>query len=143
MPQTTLINRFGKIAGWNSKKVNILGRNIEGITKIQYTDNQEMNPEYGAGGYPVGYSEGNYQATASVTLFMEEIIALQKSLTPGLRLQDIPPFDIVVSYTYNNMLVKDIIRNCKFKNNGREVGQGEGKVLVEMELLCSHIQWAV
>ena len=32
----TLINKFGKIAGWNSVKVVMLGRQVEGITALSY-----------------------------------------------------------------------------------------------------------
>ena len=33
----TLINKFGKIAGWNSVKVVMLGRQVEGITDRKST----------------------------------------------------------------------------------------------------------
>ena len=39
----TLINKFGKIAGWNSVKVVMLGRQIEGITALSYKDSKEKD----------------------------------------------------------------------------------------------------
>ena len=44
----TLINKFGKIAGWNSVKVVMLGRQIEGITALSYKDSKEKDNIYGA-----------------------------------------------------------------------------------------------
>ena len=49
----TLINKFGKIAGWNSVKVVMLGRQVEGITALSYKDSKEKENIYGAGEYPV------------------------------------------------------------------------------------------
>lgn len=45
----TLINKFGKIAGWNSVKVVMLGRQVEGITALSYKDSKEKDNIYGAG----------------------------------------------------------------------------------------------
>ena len=48
----TLINKFGKIAGWNSVKVVMLGRQVEGITALSYKDSKEKDNIYGAGEFP-------------------------------------------------------------------------------------------
>ena len=69
----TLINKFGKIAGWNSVKVVMLGRQVEGITALSYKDSKEKDNIYGAGEFPVGRGEGNYKAEASITLLKEEV----------------------------------------------------------------------
>lgn len=78
----TLINKFGKIAGWNSVKVVMLGRQVEGITALSYKDSKEKENIYGAGEFPVGRGEGNYKAEASITLLKEEVNALQLALGP-------------------------------------------------------------
>jgi hypothetical protein len=98
--RTTIINKFGKMAGWNSVTARALGRDIVGIKKIAYSDEQEMDNEYGAGKMPIGQSEGNYKAKASIELTIEERLALQASLPSGTRIQDIAPFPIVVAYDY-------------------------------------------
>ncbi|MCI2229583.1 hypothetical protein MC378_10425 [Polaribacter sp. MSW13] len=141
--RTTIINKFGKMAGWNSVTARALGRDIVGIKKIAYSDEQEMDNEYGAGGMPVGQSEGNYKATASIELTVEERLALQSSLPPGFRIQDIAPFPIVVAYDYEGKIYKDIIQNCRIKDNGVDVKQGDKTISTEHNLLTSHISWNV
>lgn len=37
----TLINKFGRVAGWNNVKVVMLGRQVEGITALSYKDSVE------------------------------------------------------------------------------------------------------
>lgn len=141
MATLTLINKFGKMGGWNDVKVRILGRKLEGITELEYSDEQELENVMGAGEYPIGQSDGNYEAKASITLYMEEMRALLDSLPPTVRLQQIPAFDIVVKYMYGTRIYTDRIRNCKFKNNGVAVKQGDKTIAQKFELLCTHVDW--
>lgn len=140
---STLINKFGKLAGWNSITVNMLGRDVEGITELEYNDTLELENVYGAGKFPVGFGEGNYQATAAITLYLEESNAIQRSLPPGKSMTDIAPFDIVVEYEYNGFKVKDRIHNCKIKGRGVAVKQNDKTIAYKHELLVSHIGWNV
>lgn len=145
MPQAqpTIINKFGKIVGWSRVILSLYGRDVEAIAEISYDDEQEKDNEYGGGKYAIGQSEGNYKAKASISLYSEEIVAIQKSLPPGRRITDIPPTDIGVEYDYNGVIIKDAIRNASFKNNGREVKQGDGKIVTKLEILTSHIDWNI
>jgi hypothetical protein len=138
---TILINKFGKIAGWNSITLRMLGRDVEGITELNYNDTVEKENIMAAGGFPVGRGEGNYAATAQITLLSEEIVALQKSLRPGKRLTDIAPFDINVKYEYNGFVYKDVIRNCEFMGNSRAASQNDKSLSNQFTLLVSHIEW--
>lgn len=138
-----LINKFGYMAGWNNVTVNLLGRDLEGITELAYSDETEKENVYGAGGMPVGRGAGNYAAEASITLLREEVVALQKSLPPGSRLQDIAPFDIVVQYEYDGFIYTDRIRNAEFKGNGVEVKQNDKTISRKYDLIVSHIEYNV
>lgn len=139
----TLINKFGKIAGWNSVKLVMLGRQVEGITALSYKDNVEKENIYGAGKMPVGRGEGNYKAEASITLLKEEVNALLLALGPGKRLTDIEPFDIPIIYEYNKLILKDVIRNVEFTDNGVDVKQGDKSIATQFTLIPSHIDWNV
>lgn len=140
----TIINKFGTVQGWNSLTVNTLGRDLEGITAINYDDTVTREQVYGAGKFPVGRSESNYEATSSITLLKEERDALLAALTPGMRIQDIPPFDITCLYARSGgQIQKDVIRNAQFTNNGVELTQGDGSSAFEFTLIVSHIDWNV
>ena len=138
----TVINSLGKLVGWNAITVRVLGRDLVGIAKIAYSDEQVSNNAPGAGKYPVGIEEGNYTATASIDLFNEEVRALQNALPIGKRLQDIAPFDITVSYVLNGNRVNDILHNVRFINNGVDVSQGDGKIVRSFNLALTHITHA-
>lgn len=138
----SVINKFGEMLGWNAIRVNLFGRDVEGITGISYTDTETKENVYGAGKYPVGRSRGNYEAEASMTLYKEEADALR--LASPVRLQEIAPFDVVVQYVaLNGAIQTDVLRNCEFTNDGVEVEQADGSITTEYTLILSHIDWNV
>lgn len=142
MAQATIINRFGKIAGWNSLTARFFGRNVEAFNELEYHDKQSIENAYGGGEYPIGEEEGNYETeNCSISLYSEELIALQKG-APGGRLNKLPATDFVSQYEYNGVIYKDILRNVRFRNNGRQVTQGNGKIVTKIDLKVSHIDWA-
>jgi len=144
MANTTIINKFGEMQGWNSVTANMLGRDLEAITALKYGDSEAKENVYGAGKFPVGRSRGNYEPFASITLNKEEIDALQQALPSGKRITDISPFDIVVEYANNDGLIKkDRIRNCEFTNQEVDVKQADGTIETEYELIVSHIEYNV
>lgn len=141
MPQATIINNFGTVIGWNQHEVVVLGRTVEGITKIVMKDNQEVEGVYAAGKYPVGIGEGNYSAEFGMTLLLEEVQFLLDSLPPGSTVQDIPPFDVPVLTIRNGVIKKDVATSVKIKGLGKEVSQGDKSVAMEIPCFCPRILW--
>lgn len=143
MAKTTIINAFGKMAGWNSVTCRLFGRDVVGIKKVAYDDEKDKENEYGAGNMPIGQSDGNYKAKAAFELTLEERLAIQNSIPKGMRIQDIAPFAIVVAYEYQGRVYKDVLNNCGFKNNGVDVKQGDKSISTNFDLIISHIDWNV
>ncbi|AFL98376.1 hypothetical protein [Ornithobacterium rhinotracheale] len=139
----TVVNPFGKMQGWNKITINLLGRDVVGISELSYSDTTKKENAYGAGNMPVGRTEGNYEAKASITLYKEEVDAITKSLPSGKRLQDIEPFDIIVLYDKKGEIRKDRINYCEFTGNSVEVKQNDGSISVKCELIVSHIDWNI
>lgn len=142
--RTTIINKFGTMQGWNSITMNMMFRDVEGISKIQYDDNVPKENVYGAGGFPIGRSAGNYEPTFSFELFKEEDDALQGSLPPGGRVQDIAPSDVIVEYERaDGTIQRDIARNMEIVGRGRDITQNDGTITVPYTCIVSHIDWNV
>lgn len=140
----TIINKFGKMQGWNDITINMLGRDLEGVTELSYNDSQKKENVYGAGKFPIGRSRGNYEAKASITILKEEIDALKLSLGFASTIRDIAPFDIVVQYeTDLGVFNKDRIINCEFMGDGVDVKQNDGSIATKYELIVSHIDWNI
>jgi hypothetical protein len=139
MANIPLIN--GVAYSWADISFNIFGVEISGVDAISYSDEQAITDNYGAGRNPVSRSYGQITYEASITLHMEEVIALQNASPTG-RLQDLPEVDIpVVFLPENGVISTDVLKNVKFTKNTREVSKGDDMVAVEIPLRISHIIW--
>jgi hypothetical protein len=131
----------GTAYSWSQITVNILGIPVAGVTGVSYTEEQEMQDNYGAGNRPVSRGYGNITTEGSVTLHMEEVEALQAAVTTG-RLQDIPEFDIVVAFLpEGGVITTHTLKNCRFKTNGRDLEQNQMAIEVEIDLQIAQILW--
>lgn len=131
----------GKLYDWADIVLTIAGVPVTGVTGIEYKDEQEVEMKYGAGRYPVGFGKGRISCDGKITLYQEEVEAIQRQSPTG-RLQDIAPFNIIVSYLPDTGIVStDKLRNVVFKNNGRTWGEGDTGKTVEIDLAMSHIEW--
>ena len=131
----------GMLYSWADIVAAISGVPVTGITGIEYGDDQDVVNKYGAGRHPVGRAKGRITPSAKITLYQEEVEALQRQ-APNGRLQDIAPFDITVTYIPDSGIVTvDKIRNCQFKANSRKWKEGDTGQEVELELVTSHIEW--
>lgn len=135
---TPLIN--GVAYSWADVTMNVLGVPIVGVTEIMYEEPQEVEGNYGAGNYPVSLGYGKVEPKASITLYMEEVEKIT-NIAPNRRVQEIPPFDIVVNFLRDTKVVNHKIRNVVIKTNKREMKQGDKVFAVQFELFCSHIEW--
>lgn len=134
-----IINRFGEMAGWNSVKVSLFGRELEGIVEVTYGMEQEKENVFGAGVSPIGRGKGNRTATFSMTLALEERLALLDSIPPGTSLLDIPPFDVPISFMYGTKVYTDVVRNVEFKNDGVETKQNDKSIAIKFDCIASHV----
>lgn len=132
----------GVLYGWADIVVTIGGIPVTGITSIEYGDKQDVANRYGAGRHPVGRSKGRITPSAKITLYQEEVEAIQRTVSNG-RLQDVSFFDVQVSYLKDegSPIVIDKIRNCSFLDNPRKLKEGDTGFEVEIEVLPSHIEW--
>jgi hypothetical protein len=130
----------GVVPSWATMQVLIEGVPITGITSINYNDNQDIQNIYGAGQQPIGRGYGRITPTADITLERSEIETIRKA-SPSGRLQDIAPFDIVISYIpiEGSMIANHIIKGCQFLDDGNEAKEGDTKNEKQLNLLPSHI----
>lgn len=132
----------GMLYSWANIVATISGVPLTGITAIEYGDSQDVVNKYGAGRHPVGRAKGRITPSAKITLYQEEVEAIQAQ-APNGRIQDIAPFDITVTYLPDSGIIRtDKIRNVQFSANSRKWKEGDTGQEVELELVPSHIEWA-
>lgn len=132
----------GRTYDWGMVKTSIGGVSTENCAAINYQDDQEVTAVYAGGRYPVGYGKGRIEASGSITLLMEDVVALQGG-APGGRLQDIAPFNIVVSYLHptTQKITTDVLESCVFRTNQRNWTEGDTSQQVELPLMIGRIKW--
>lgn len=131
----------GMLCSWADVVALIGGVPITGIIGVEYGDSQEVVNKYGAGRYPVGRAKGRITPSGKIILYQEEVQALSAQSPTG-RLQDLPPFDMIVQYIPDSgILVTDKVRNCHFSDNARKWKEGDTGQEVELPLVPSHIEW--
>jgi hypothetical protein len=141
MPQANNIPLINGVAyDWGQIVVNVLGSRLFGITGVTYDEDQTIEDNFGAGNFSVERGFGQIEYTGALTLQMKEI-ELLTNIAPNRRIQNIPEFDIIVSYLNDNAVVTHTLKNCRFKNNGREVAQGDTMIEKELTLAIGNIQW--
>ena len=134
-----LIN--GKAYDFGSIVCTILGVPIAGITKIMYSQTQEKQDNFGSGYNPVSRGYGKKEATCSISLSMNEIAAI-RAAAPNRSLLDIPSFDITVTFLNAQLVITDVIKNCEFKSDKYEGAQGDMDANIDLDLICSHIEFS-
>lgn len=132
----------GRTYDWGMVKASIGGVTTENCAAINYQDDQEVEAVYAGGRYPVGYGKGRIESSGSITLLMEDVVALQGG-APGGRIQDIAPFDIVVSYLHptTQKITTDVLEGCVFRTNQRNWTEGDTSQQVELPLMIGRIKW--
>lgn len=132
----------GRTYDWGMVKASIGGVSTENCAAINYSDDQEVAAVYASGRYPVGFGKGRIEASGSITLLMEDVVALQGG-APGGRIQDIAPFNIVVSYLHptTQKITIDVLESCVFRTNQRNWNEGDTSQKVELPLMIGKIKW--
>lgn len=135
-------NINGKSYSWGQVIVKMSNATLPfaGIVAVSYKQAQEKENVYGAGVYPVARGRGNKAAEASITIMMEEVMKIVRSI-PSRNLEDMEQFDLVISYMHPQLdrIVTDTVRNCEFLDQSRTLNQNDKSFSIELPLICSHV----
>lgn len=138
-PLTPLIN--GKSYSWADIQLLAGGSPILGITSVNYEQAQEKLNLYGSSNQPISFGNGRKSATASITIYFEELQKLRNA-SPNKQIVDLGLFSVIVSYIDPlNVPVTHTLRNCRFVNDPVQSNEGDGMMLCNLTILPSHIEY--
>ena len=134
----SLIRKNGKAYDSGDVVVSIIGRIESEVKEITYSTEQEHQLNHSLNNRASSWSMGKITHTASVTLYMAAVVALEKKCNGDLL--SLKPFDINVTFTNEyNEVVNDTL-TVKFKSQGREV-TGEMGLSKQFELFVIDIKY--
>lgn len=139
MSKPALIN--GKAYDWDSLIILIGGVPVTGISEINYSEEQDIEDNPGAGNLPVSRGFGLINNQGSMKLHMEELEALQNASPTG-RIQDIDFFDVVVSWINGAKTTTHTLQACTCMTNGREMSSGDANSEFSVPLKIGKIAWS-
>lgn len=119
-------------------KVKLAGVVIPSVSKINYTEEQEKENNYGTGERPVSRGRGKIEPKASFEISMNDIEAL-RDVAPNGSLLKLQPFDIEVSFLNAQRVITHTIKNCEFTSDGVEAGTDDKDIKRTFDLIPSHI----
>jgi hypothetical protein len=135
--------------GWINVKIFLSNtpEPVTGVTGLSYNEVNTKTALYGGGNEPIGYAVGNYEYDGEITLYENEVTALQKIAQNqgdvAGSITSILPFDIIITIdkTGTAEIKRHVLKNVVFQSNGRQLTQGDGAILVTIPLLFSKILW--
>jgi hypothetical protein len=135
-----LIN--GKAEEHADIQVVIMGQLMTGFTSIEYTDDQDIQNVHAAGSAVNARVHGKQNPTAKISFLASTLSAFQNLVPTTRRIQEIPEFDVIVTYVDSAYVTKvHVLKNARFKNNGRKAATGDGAIIVDVDLVISNIEY--
>jgi hypothetical protein len=136
----------GTSYGWSQIEIRFsnIVQPLHGVTNLDYSEDQKVEFAFGANNRPVSRGYGNVVAAGSITLHMDDIEAIRRSIPSG-NLGDLGEFDVIITYNHPDTLkmTAHTIKNCYINENGVSVGQDDTVIEKQLNLNPSHILWNV
>ena len=130
---------------WHHSTVNILGRNLVGITAWEFKKEVEKTAEYGAGQQAIDIQEGPEKCSGSITVFGYELDKMEQAakLAGYGSLLHVPHEAIVVTTCLRKTLADPITtitaRGVSFTETTDGMGQGDKKRECPLPFICLDI----
>jgi hypothetical protein len=128
---------------WADVDILIGGVVVTHARGVSYKTAQEKEPVYGRGNKPMHISSGNIAYTGELKILQGGLEKMQEAAGAGVDLNDLPPFDIVVTYKPNRnttVLVVDIIKFAEFTDVEKAINQNDKFMEVTLPFVALEIQ---
>lgn len=133
-----LIN--GRAYDYVDIQLSILGAEINGVTEINYTQEQEKANNFGTGVFPTSRGRAARDTSGSLGLSMNEVEALRE-VAPLGNLLDIPLFDVVIVFGNVQAPQTHVVKNVEFIDDGVETTQGDTSINRVFGFVASHVNY--
>lgn len=121
--------------------LNLFGFPVIGVTAVEYSDPQNIVPNFSTGHLPTSVGFGQVDLTATITITSVEFRRLTL-FSPGRRLQNVPFFDVGINYLpESGIFVRDRLVRCKFKGASISSATNNSQIEVPLELFVADIQY--
>jgi hypothetical protein len=126
---------------WEDYSCYLGGKRVSMIVGAKYTKNHSKEYIYGEGSNPQAIGRGNISYEASITVKMSALNDM--ILSAGGDITDIEAFTVVHKYQRkgSNRIVTDIMFECEFTSQSKEILQGNTSAEVELPIMPLRIEY--
>lgn len=117
----------GRVYDWECHEAQLPNGIAVGIQNIDYSDERPVTPRHGKGSIARGAGRGNYKASGSIELDLDEADRLIKAM--GGSVYSGPPFPIVSSFADAGLpTITDVLPLCRITKVSSGAKQGDDNV---------------
>lgn len=122
------------------------------ITEINYSDEREVEEQYGTGSKPIALGMGNYKAAGDFTMSRNEYDTLRAlASAAGRNIFEMNPFEVVVSWAgrvpgddgftevSRNLTNIETLHNCVFNKRTMAGRQNDKGNTIKLDFTCERI----
>jgi len=125
----------GKAYDFSDMTIETLPGVAEYVTSINYDDEVALKPVFGKSRIPLGYAQGKFKGSGSLTILREGYLILNQAAEALGGIYFMPPFPIVVSYgTDGEPTSIDTLPLVKFQKRSRKQMQAESEDAADVTL---------
>ncbi|URA10537.1 hypothetical protein [Thermospira aquatica] len=132
-----MITINGKMYDWADLTIIYPGSvptGIIGVGSIDWNEEQEVEPIYGAGNKPIGFGTGNWKAEGKMTITLEAYSQLNLLTKNGIF--NASPFNIVLVFANEFEPLHSVkLIGCKWTKKSNKASQGDKKMEVELDFV--------
>lgn len=142
MPTNDTILILGESYSSNMVKIEYLGRNLQGVSAIEWDKKRDIVFNKGLATHPFSYSKGSKEASAKITMDEKEYEAIVfAAQAKGLEDEtDLPPSPLTISIIDDNKIMKVTTLHNVMMTGGNQKITNEAKGLeMECPLMTSHV----
>ena len=125
---------------WKDLSINVLGRVLNGVTGLKYSEKTDQTPLYGRGQKPIAIQSGNMSFEGEITLLQSEAIALQNAAKAANKRVGQISFDIVAAYSIDTAINTDIIKGVKISDFEKALKQGDKNMEIAFKFMALDVQ---
>ncbi len=126
---------------WEDYSCYLGGKRVKMIVGAKYRKQRSKEYIYGEGSSPQAIGRGNVSYEASVTVKLSELEAMIDSA--GGDITEIEAFTVIHKYQRkgSNRIITDIMYECEFTEQAKEILQGNTSVEVELPIMPLRIAY--
>lgn len=130
---------------WVDAHIVMLGRPVAGITGFKYKISRTKTNIYAGGSKAYARTRGNEEPEGEISILQSELEAIQAGLPRGQKITDIPPFDIVYSYSaeIGGKIVTDIAKGVEFTELEKGMAQNASHMEITLPVIIGDIEYNV